>query len=191
VALSHSPAAPGRKRRFGHSAGPADNTDSEERPTMRSNFVAVIAQLTLLPSASVNAFLSCPRTEFNLGLLRMASTNARGDNGYQMLDRRGMLPLISFVGLSLNPSKSQAEDDQSSSRAKVMAKQLAAVQFTGEIDRASERASILAQRGDFAGAEKQWNAVIDAYDKNAGKIVLSPQAIYRLAKAFEFRADVR
>ena len=150
----------------------------------------VVALLTYLPSESVNAFQTCPRTELRLTSLKMTSTNSRDDRSIPLIDRRRM-GVISILAFYLNPYKSLADDSQSSKRAQAIAKQLAAVQFTGEIDRASEKASILAQRGDFVGAEKQWNSVIDAYDKNAGKIALSPQAIYRLAKAFEFRADVR
>ena len=144
----------------------------------------------LLMTDSIFALITCPGIIVRSSSVKTLQLREDRCSKIDCFDRRQIIiPLLSFF---LSPKKSLADDDtQSSIKAKALAKQLAAVQFTGLIDRATEQANLLAQRGDLAGAEKQWNAVIDAYDTNAGKVTLSPQAIYRLSKAFEFRADIR
>ena len=109
-----------------------------------------------------------------------------------LIDRRRLaVPLLALLGLRLKPNRASAESDQSTIKVQMLAKQLAAVQFTKEIESASEQAFLLAQRGDLAGADRLWSVVIDTYAKNTGNVALSPQAAYRLGKAFGFRGDVR
>ena len=107
------------------------------------------------------------------------------------IERRQLaVPLFALLALRLNPTEALAESEPSMKKP-LLAKQLAAVQFTKEIESASERAFLLAQRGDLVGADRLWSVVIDTYAKNTGNVALSPQAAYRLGKAFGFRGDVR
>jgi hypothetical protein len=110
-----------------------------------------------------------------------------------LIARRNLAPplLTVLLTLRLSPNRALAESEPSTNKAQMLTKQLAAVQFTKEIESASEQAFLRAQRGDLAGADKLWSVVIDTYAKNTGNVALSPQAAYRLGKAFGFRADVR
>ena len=144
-----------------------------------------------------HAYLSCHRTSTRLGscvkMTAMQEFKKEGvsNDGFLIERRRLAVPLLALLTLRTCPKRALAESEQSAHRAQMLSKQLAAVQFTKEIENASEQAFLLAQRGDLAGADKLWCVVIDTYAKNSGNVALSPQAAYRLGKAFGFRADVR
>ena len=151
--------------------------------------LSVIAQ-------SGHAFLLCHRTDIRLGSrVKMTAMQEIKKEGVsfegELIERRRLAPLFTLLTLRLFPNRAMAESEQSTNKAQMLTKQLAAVQFTKEIESASEQAFLRAQRGDLAGADKLWSVVIDTYAKNTGNVALSPQAAYRLGKAFGFRADVR
>lgn len=106
--------------------------------------------------------------------------------------RRSSLPML-FVPpmVVFSAFAAAAEDDEKKAKAEKMKQAMAVVAFTKTIDEATNKALKLQEKGDFKGAEKQWNIVVNTYESGEDGVVVSSQAVYRLGKSLALRADVR
>eukprot|EP00802_Teleaulax_amphioxeia_P011343 Tamp_11375.p1 GENE.Tamp_11375~~Tamp_11375.p1 ORF type:complete len:408 (-),score=105.69 Tamp_11375:700-1818(-) len=107
--------------------------------------------------------------------------------------RRTLLPLLVLPPSALLTSAgvAAAEAGEKDARSAKLAQAMAVVSFTKTVDQATDKALKLQKAGDFKGAEKQWNVVVDTYESGDDGVVVSAQAVYRLGKTLALRADVR
>ena len=124
---------------------------------------------------------------------RMCAPAVQGKHKVEArLGRRSVFPLLILPSVVLTAAGAAvAQDDEKTARAEKLKQAMAVVTFTKTIDEATNKALKLQDKGDFKGAEKQWNIVVDTYESGEDGVVVSSQAVYRLGKSLGLRADVR